>query len=251
MFINAYMSGFPVDLNSPFQFVSGDTMPALLQQVAATSIDDMEHPEAVYYRPAMLMNYLYLMNTDYTVLKTHHCNTDVDGIPLCPERLTKGALYIVRDPRDVAVSYAAHLGKSIDNTIADMISNETFAGYHVLTSWSHHVATWTEQRRSYPSLIVRYEDMLAEPGTAFRAILDALGITCAEDRLEYAIRETRFEALQAKEQETGFVEKCGGDAFFRSGQAGAWQNVLTTPQVRKIESAFRTTMQTWGYKLAG
>jgi hypothetical protein len=38
-------------------------------------------------------------------------------MPLVTPAVTAGAIYIVRDPRDVAVSYSRHLGRPLDETI--------------------------------------------------------------------------------------------------------------------------------------
>ena len=42
------------------------------------------------------------------------------GEPLFPTAVTRGAVYIVRDPRAVAVSFANHLAETIDETIVRM-----------------------------------------------------------------------------------------------------------------------------------
>ncbi len=54
-------------------------------------------------------------------VKTHNGKLVTEGALLITPEVTAGAhLYIVRDPRDVAVSYSRHLGCSIDDTIAFM-----------------------------------------------------------------------------------------------------------------------------------
>ncbi|MFZ8477510.1 hypothetical protein ACO1MN_14725, partial [Staphylococcus aureus] len=50
------------------------------------------------------------------------------GEPAFPAAISRGAIYIVRDPRDVAVSYAHHRGRSIDDIIALMGDEETVLG---------------------------------------------------------------------------------------------------------------------------
>jgi hypothetical protein len=54
------------------------------------------------------------------LLKTHNLHGDYLGLPLVREDLTVGGVYMVRDPRDVAVSLADHSGSSIDDAIALM-----------------------------------------------------------------------------------------------------------------------------------
>ena len=100
-------------------------------------------------------------------VKTHNASLVVDGVPLLSPDVTAGAIYVVRDPRDVAVSYAHHLGRSLDETIAFMADPEAAIGgdgknvYERLSSWSVHVHFWTRTRS--PQLrVVRFEDLLAD-----------------------------------------------------------------------------------------
>lgn len=76
------------------------------------------------------------------------------GEPLFPPAITLGGVYLVRDPRDVAVSFAHHLGESIDQTISRMVNpqamltserkhqNTNLPQY--LYSWSGHVKSWLD-----------------------------------------------------------------------------------------------------------
>src|SRR4030067_3581246 len=89
------------------------------------------------------------------------------GEPLFPPAVTLGVIYLARDPRDVAVSFALHLGKSIDQTItmmADpqaMLSSErqrqTTQFPQFLYSWSSHVKSWLAAP-GIRRLVLRYED---------------------------------------------------------------------------------------------
>ncbi|MGE4569593.1 MAG: sulfotransferase domain-containing protein, partial [Bacteroidales bacterium] len=99
------------------------------------------------------------------------------GEPLFPEDVSKCALYIVRNPLDVCVSYANHNGSQIDG-YARQINNEeiAIAGYRSgqlrqkLLSWKSHVKSWQEQTR-IPLFTIRYEDMLLRGMETFSAAL--------------------------------------------------------------------------------
>jgi len=160
---------------------------------------------------------------------------------------------VVRNPLDVAVSYSHHLGKSIEDTVA--ILNSSRSGnlntvknvYQVLGTWSDHVRSWTA--RPHPGLhVVRYEDMLERPESAFGGVVSFLGLKPPQLRLLRAIERCRFEELRRTEEEQGFKERSEfADRFFRAGRAGQWREVLTDEQVKRIVDAHRPTMERFHY----
>jgi hypothetical protein len=187
-------------------------------------------------------------------VKTHNASVLVEGVPLMTPEVTAGAVYIVRDPRDVAVSYSRHRGRSLDDTIAFMADPEAATGgtddkvYERLSSWSVHVHFWT--RNPHPLLhVMRYEDMLADPDRAFGALVRVLGQEPPPDRLARAIRFSAFAELQRQEQARGFIEQPAESqgAFFGHGQAGGWRGVLSAAQVRRIEQDHGAMMHRFGY----
>jgi hypothetical protein len=120
MFLNAYVTGFPLDINAQYQFACRDQQHRWYQHVAGKALEDCDPAELLYLRPSALMHYIQVIFPREACLKTHCAAVDMDGIPLIPPRLTKQAVYLVRDPRDVAISYASHAGATIDKTIEKM-----------------------------------------------------------------------------------------------------------------------------------
>jgi hypothetical protein len=178
----------------------------------------------------------------------------VAGVQTVTKDVTSGAIYILRDPRDVAISYSRHLDRPIDETIAIMADVEAATGgtdekvYERLSSWSAHVHFWT--RRPHPELhVMRYEDMVAAPRQAFGGLIRFLGGDPPEDRLERAVRFSDFAVLQAQERARGFIEQPARSSgpFFRSGQVGQWQAVLTRAQAARIERDHGEVMRRFGY----
>ena len=174
-------------------------------------------------------------------------------MPLLSPEVTAGAIYIVRDPRAVALSYSRHLGWSIDQTIDFMANDGAATGQddrHVferLASWSSHVASWTQQPNPR-QLVLRYEDMLADPQKSFGTVIRFLGREPPAGRLDRAIRFSRFEELQAQEQRAGFIERPGSaPAFFAEGRADAWREVVTAEQTARIAERHGAQMRRFGY----
>ncbi len=186
--------------------------------------------------------------------KTHNASLVVEGAPLVTPEVTAGAIYMVRDPRDIAVSFSHHIGRSIEDTIAIMADPEAATGgddrrvYEKLSSWSNHVHFWT--RRPDPRLLVlRYEDMLSHPLSAFGDVIRLLGMEPPAERLARAIRFSRFEALRDQEAAHGFPERpaVATAPFFRTGASGGWRAVLTDAQARRIERDHAPEMRRFGY----
>jgi hypothetical protein len=201
---------------------------------------------------ALVHRDLTLLHDDLVFVKTHNANLAVHGIPLCTPVFTAGAIYIIRDPRDVAVSYAAYTGQSIDQIIAFMARpgaanrGDDVQVFEFYGPWSAHADSWAQQK---PQLAMRYEDLVGNPEQNFGKIIHFLGGEPEPERLARAIEFSRFATLAAQEAAHGY--NAGGpnmaSTFFRAGQAGNWRNVLTPAQQAQIESDHAAVMQRFGY----
>ena len=186
-------------------------------------------------------------------VKTHQALAVDRGHPTINFSVTAGAIYIVRNPLDVAISYAHHLGRSIDRSINLINSNnaETSVSdkqvYELYGSWSQHVLSWT--RKPHRAIyVMRYEDMLDEPQKAFGGLARHLLFTPTDDQLADAIDRSSFERLREQEQQEGFRERPErAERFFREGRAGQWKDVLTPAQIKRIVDAHGEQMQRFGY----
>ena len=254
MFLNAYATGFPVDMNSAFQYAMGDLNPGQMQLVSARPSNNLTSVEQFCYRSAMLMNIISTSPACNITLKTHSAKVNADGFVMIPPILSRGAVYIVRDPRDVVISYADHMGISIDTTIEKMNLMEHVTEHkdskliHILTTWSVHVKSWTEVNTDIPTTVIRYEDMLEEPSAQFRVILNALGFPVInEEKFQFALEQTKFKNLQRYEEKYTFRERGAGKRFFRVGKSGQWKTKLTRKQIRQIEKDHGEYMSKHGY----
>ena len=105
-------------------------------------------------------------------LKVHDAYLLTDlGEPLFPADVSRGVIYLVRDPRDIAVSYAHHCGippaasvKRINNPVAGLARKHPWLQVtQRVGGWSNHVRSWADQA-DIPILVVRYEDLLTAYG---------------------------------------------------------------------------------------
>jgi sulfotransferase family protein len=186
-------------------------------------------------------------------IKTHNCVANVEGFPTVNMEMTLAAICIVRNPLDIAISYAHHCDLSIDRIIGHMadrsavsLATETVV-YEFMSSWSFHVASWMSVP-DRPVLILRYEDLLRSPERHFSRAAAFLRIEPTPAQLRGAIANSSFQALAAQEARNGFVERPQkAEKFFRAGKSGQWREVLTRAQIASIIKSHAPMMQRFGY----
>jgi len=200
-------------------------------------------------RPAVHAQ-LTQLHEDLVFVKTHNANVAVHDIPLCTPEFTAGAVYMIRDPRDVALSYAAFAGKKVDDIITFM-GNPRAANratekqvFELLSSWSNHAASWIGAPKT---LVVRYEDLVTEPEKYFGKIVHYLGGDAEPERLKRAIEFSSFDTLSAQERAHGYRAGTAAGAFFRAGKTGQWRDALSLPQRLKLETDHAGIMRKFGY----
>ncbi|TDR23251.1 sulfotransferase domain-containing protein [Marinicella litoralis] len=186
-------------------------------------------------------------------VKTHNFQGAYKGFPLHNWQVSSGAIYIVRNPLDVAVSLKHYFDYSYDEAIAYMAAdmagtpNEVENVPQVISSWSQHVASWT-QEEGRNMLVLRYEDLLAHTQRSFRKVESLLGLKKDVKRLAKAIRFSSFKQLKQQEQQTGFAEKHeNAGHFFRKGHTEQWREELSDAQIRQIITDHKTQMQRFKY----
>ncbi|MGQ0801878.1 MAG: sulfotransferase domain-containing protein [Pseudomarimonas sp.] len=180
------------------------------------------------------------------------------GQPIVSARASKAAIYFIRNPLDVAVSFAHHSSWTLDKSIAAMNDPDySFAGssnkFHTqlrqrLLSWSEHVRSWTEHAY-FPTLLLRYEDMQATPLATFKTATEFADIACSDEEIARALAFSDIRELQQQESLHGFKEKKFAETsrFFRKGKVGSWRDELSTQQVNQVIANHRDVMQKFGY----
>lgn len=187
--------------------------------------------------------------------KIHDAYTlNADGEPIFPEEVSKCAIYFVRNPMDVCVSYANHSASEIERTFNRLFDEKSsMAGKRrgqlrqILMSWKSHVKSWKDNTL-FPVHVVRYEDMLLKSTETFGEIIRFLGLDYEQERLERAIRHSDFKLLQQMEQENGFQEKMQKcENFFWKGKIGNYHDYLSDEQVNRIVEYNNDVMKEFGY----
>lgn len=208
--------------------------------------------EVARIRPKVHQMVADRLNT-VALIKTHNLLGHVGETPTVNFDVSAGAIYIVRDPRDIVPSLAKHHGTTIDETIAMMAksaystNNGREQASEIWGSWSEHVLSWT-MTPSETILVVRYEDMLAKPTETFAAMVRHLRQSPPQEQILEAIELSSFDKLQKQEEASDFRERSPrADRFFASGKAGTWREKLTAAQAAEVERVHETQMRKFGY----
>lgn len=175
---------------------------------------------------------------------------------MLPSDIVSKSIYVVRDPRDVAISFAHHNARDVDwaiKTMADPLYGSKLSARSpgerlplAIGTWNDNVESWIDA--SPDLLVVRYEDMSAEPIQNLRHIISHVGLTAGDDDIARAVEGCRFDRLQEQERQFGFIEKSPeATRFFRGGRVGEWVETLTSEQVDRIVATQRPMMTRLGY----
>ena len=236
---------------------SWTTMRGQFDEIVGLASSDMTEAEIDLHRPAF-HRMLAADTPSPLFVKVHDAyRRNRRGEPLFPADATACAVYVVRNPLDVAVSFAHHNAMALDEIVARMNDDAYALGAQDgslhgalpqrLGSWSGHVASWLDQT-ALDTLVLRYEDMLARPSEVFMRVACRVGLHVDAANLVSAIQAADFHRLQASEQANGFAERQPTAAsFFRAGRAGDGKRHLSAAQVRSIVSVHGDVMRRLGY----
>lgn len=233
----------PVDINALPIIRYGDAQPELFARVAGRPIAGLSDAELHALRPKL--HHFLAHQPETQLVKTHNAVTVIDGVPTISLDMTAGAIYVLRNPFDLVLSYAHHFGHSLDDSIealcssAHRVRTTDKAVVQILGSWTDHYRSWFSIPNFKP-LLLRYEDMAAQPTKTFGKVVKFLGVAPSPERLRRAIRFSTFDELKAQEARAGFVERARADRpFFRSGKVGEWRRHLSEAQVAKLVACHR------------
>ena len=255
MMLTAYKQNGHLNINESAHS-SSDSMTEYMQAAAfGVPLEKVGERGMALLRPAALYRQIVVAQFSPIFMKTHTVNGLIDGVVhTVPPLLTERAIYIIRDPRDVVMSLARHIGRPVEETVEAM-GNPRYALFgdrvvpQFLSSWSNNVKTWTESKVSYERLVLGYEDMMADPKAEMRQVLDFCKMEIDEDRLERAVEACSLDKLKAQEAEKGFVEnrEDRGEFFHRGGSR--WREELDPVIARQIEKDHGEVMKKFGYEV--
>jgi len=176
-------------------------------------------------------------------------------------------IYIVRDPRDVAISFYHHNVKA--RNIQDDYPMTSFVPRFIagefdqkFGSWRDNVLSWVSLRGENPNfMMLRYEEMKRDTGAALLQVVAFLEhcsfrkIDSRPEALQRAIELSSPERMRTLEKEEAaswvLTKSTRSDKpFVRTAKAGGWKSQLGPESVEAIESAWGELMQSLGYELS-
>jgi len=242
----------PVPLSELPLYCEDEARPELWAALAGRPNTELDLSELAALRPRVHA-WIASQAAGTRLVKTHNRAGTFDGRPLHNMTVTAGAVYIVRNPLDVAVSMTHHFGltpdEAIDRLGNDRVATENNALFvsQILGSWSQHVKSWAD----IPServIILRYEDLLAKPVKQFARAARLLGLAGHRAGIERAVRHSTFDTLASMERRHGFVEASEkGARFFRRGRMNQWHDILGREQVQRLIDSHREQMARFRY----
>ena len=206
-----------------------------------------------------MQEYLNLGTKGNIFVKTHNAMCTINGNKFTNKQNSLGAIYLVRDPRDIIISYSSFLKKSYDEVVTYLFNSESFElsnidgkqfDFTLIGSWSDNYNSW-KNYKSIEVLIVKYEDLISDTQNTFTKIIKYLNkidnVKIDDEKIKSCINLTSFKNLRKIEEEKGFIEKGFGEFFFRKGRVGDWKDKLNQNLVKKIEEKFKLEMKELGY----
>ena len=172
---------------------------------------------------------------------------------------TLGVIYIVRDPRNVIISFSNFMNMSIEETLKFMTKGKG-DGLSWIENWSKNYNSWKIFKEHQKYLLIKYEDLIQKPDKIFLEILEFIHklqnkskIIIDEKKFKNTIKSTSFDSLQKLEKEKGFPEahkdqKTGKVIpFFSLGSKRNWTNSLDENIIIELERTFNKEMKELGY----
>ena len=182
-----------------------------------------------------------------------------------------GAIYVVRDPRNVVTSYAKFSKNSPEN-VANIMIDQTYVSGDLNASknrgerttilsgtWASNFQTWKSFNYQNRYLLIKYEDLTTNTESVFTKILEFIfnlnktKFNIDKKKFKNVIKTTSFEYMQRLEKKDGFQEsKIDSETneripFFNLGPKNDWNKLLEAKIIKKIEIAFNEEMKELGY----
>ena len=202
-------------------------------------------------------------NKKIKFIKTHSSLCKINNCNFTDLKNTLGAIYIVRDPRNVVTSFAHHYNLNIEQATDTLIDKfrwlvktekmyKTFLG-----SWNVNYNSWKQLNKRF--MLVKYEDLVNKKKTTLIKIFKFIQTLNNEElkidmvKLNKVIKSTEFHKMKTLEQKNFFTESIVDSdtgkrkIFFNLGPQNDWKKILDDKSRRKIETSFKKEMFELGY----
>ena len=202
------------------------------------------------------------------LIKTHNCLYPYKKNNFTSKNETIGAIYIVRDPRNLITSLKHHYSIDYEKAMKLMLDKNSslleeshdkdFSNFTYLNSWSDHYNSW-KNSSDFKTLFIKYEDLEKNKKEIFIKMINFINeITknnekINEKKLFNSIRTTNFSTLKNKELNEGFEESVYSKntgkkiKFFNLGFNNRWQKILPEDIKKKLNEIFKKNLDELNY----
>lgn len=156
------------------------------------------------------------------LIKTHNpYNALLSGHP---------AVLLIRDPRDVVVSYYHYAISSRDIGYSGNIKDFIYDRHLGLASFFKQYESW----KSRAALTLKYEELRQVPRREFGRLVDYLKIPATESQIVAALEASELAQMRrAQTESSAFSSKLqNGFVFARSGQTQQWRGLFDDEDIR-------------------
>ena len=219
-------------------------------------------------------NWIYNQNQFFekkkiNFIKTHNSLCKYMGNKFTTKNETIGAIYIVRDPRNLITSLTHHYSLSYDEALKKMMdencslleksSDNDHSNFTFISSWSNHYKSW-KNSKEFEILFIKYEDLERYKNETFRKIVLFINkLTKKESKIDEkklinSINSTNFSNLRNKEANEGFEESVylkntrEKKIFFNLGFKNRWQKLLPKNTLKKVNENLQNEIIELGYE---
>jgi hypothetical protein len=170
------------------------------------------------------------------------------------KRSYRKAIYLVRDGRDVAVSYYYTLirrGRYEEGDFEPFLKSFLAGEIDGYGPWQQHVESWlgSPLLEDGSLLLVKYEDLLKEPVEQLSSVVEFLGKPLDRERIEAAVDAHSAERMRERERGSRFHEKQKRTdiMFVRTAGKGDWTRTFTAPDEELFRQAAGDQLERLGY----
>jgi len=200
--------------------------------------------------------------------KTHSAMCKINEKPFTDSKNTLGAVYILRDPRNLITSLSNHFQLNLKESLDFMTTekkvliekeNSKFKVFVPIFSWKFHLKSWSENR-SFKTILIRYEDLTNETFYTFRRIVQFIdeltknGRKFNKEKAKRVISNCDFKKLQKLEEENGFSEAMTKKNsrekinFFNLGKQNNYKKILGEDLINKMNNLFQEELIKYKYE---
>ncbi len=203
----------------------------------------------------------------FVFLKTHNTLKNFNDIEFTTSNETVGAIYIVRDPRNVISSMSHHYSFNLDESYKTLMDNQASlseksvngdcSNFTFLSSWADHYKSWKETRK-FKILFIKYEELQENKEKIFRDVINFINdlkhdkAAIDEKKFLNSLKSTNFANLKNKELNEKFDESVySSDGkkinFFHLGFKNKWQKLLSKDMIEKINNSLKKELSELNY----